>query len=259
MPDSPISFEQFCAFVQEVSEQTSEIILKHYRHDLAVDYKEDESPVTIADRDTEEFLRGQIREKFPSHGIIGEEFESENPDADYQWVLDPIDGTKSFVAGVPLFGTLIALLQDQKPLFGAMHLPVSGDLLLGNSTTTLLNGIPIQRKEHTPLKKSVVLTTDYKDYSLYQDPAGLERLLKACRISRTWGDCFGYYLLVSGGAQVMVDPILSVWDKMALIPIIRGIGGEITTYAGGDPAKGENIVATLGGIHKEVLALLNGD
>ena len=257
MSEKSVDFQRFHTFVRSQCPAIREIILQHYHNDVEVDYKADETPVTVADRETEKLLRSEIRGQFPEHGIIGEEYGSENPDAEYNWVLDPIDGTKSFVAGVPLFGTLIALLHRNRPLYGAIYFPIGDDLVTGDGETTLWNQRSVKRWHNIPLEKSVVVTTDYKDYGLYRDRSELDRLLQQCRISRTWGDCFGYFLLVSGGAQVMVDPILEVWDKMALIPIIKGIGGEITNYEGGDPTEGNSIVATTGGLHDQVISILN--
>lgn len=244
-------------FIRAMASVSSKIIMQYYRTPISVESKEDASPVTIADKRTEETLRNLIMKGFPSHGIIGEEFGNYNEDAEYLWVLDPIDGTKSFISGSPNFGTLIALLKNKEPILGAISLPVFGELLIGDSETAELNSQRVSMRQCSSLREASLLTTDYKDVIKYRDREKFDFLMNSCKIFRTWGDCFGYYLLATGYADIMVDPIMSVWDLMALIPIIKGAGGVITDFKGGDPAKGDSIIAANVPMHEKVLGLLN--
>ncbi|MDH4262329.1 MAG: histidinol-phosphatase [Spirochaetia bacterium] len=244
-------------FILDTLPALREIILKYYQTPYDIEIKTDNSPVTIADREAENYIKEQIMKTFPDHGIIGEESGTYKIDAEYRWIVDPIDGTKSFISNTPLFGTLIALTLNNKPVLGCIYLPVSNDVLIGDNQQTRLNGNTVLMPEKISLDKSIVLTTDYKDFSKFKPRSGFDRLMSACRLSRTWGDCFGYYLVTTGKAHVMIDPAMSVWDKMALIPIINGAGGVITDFYGNPPEAGDSIVACVKGIHKEVIEILN--
>jgi myo-inositol-1(or 4)-monophosphatase len=210
---------------------------------LAVETKADNSPVTAADRGAEELLRGLIARKFPDHGIIGEELGPDRPDAEWVWMLDPIDGTKAFITGVPLWGTLIALLHRGQPVLGAIHQPLLGQLLVGDGTTTTLNDRPVRCRPARRLEDSTVLTSDPFNPGKHQNGAAFQKLISRARIVRTWGDCYGYLLVAIGRADVMLDPIMNPWDIAALVPVIRGAGGVITDWQGRAPYPAESTVA----------------
>ncbi|MBI5731012.1 MAG: histidinol-phosphatase, partial [Ignavibacteriales bacterium] len=221
--------------------------------------KPDQSPVTIADKKAEEFMREAIMKKFPNHGILGEEFGEHNPNAGYKWVLDPIDGTKSFICGTVTFGTLIALTKNGKPILGVINQPILNEFLIGDNYKTELNGKRVNVRECNNLSDAVLLTTDQLNIEKYQNIKNFDNLVHKVKLYRQWGDCYGYYLVATGYADIMIDPIMNPWDLMALIPIIRGAGGTITDYYGNDPLNGNSIVATGGKIHDEVIELLNGE
>lgn len=250
--------QDFIPFVEQLAKSGGEIIRHYFNGSYNIQYKEDLSPVTIADKETEKKMRELIRQKFPHHGIMGEEFEDINVDAEYKWMLDPIDGTKSFIAGVPLFGSLIALLHNDQPVLGAIVQPLSGNIMLGYEKGTFLNSRRVRVNEQSDLGKALLLTTDVKDIVQYQNKQHFEKLLSQVALFRTWGDCFGYFLLAKGNADIMLDPIMSPWDIMALVPIIRGAGGIITDYQGNDPVLGNSIVATTSALHEQVISILNG-
>ncbi|MDH4198914.1 MAG: histidinol-phosphatase [Spirochaetia bacterium] len=245
------------SFLLRILPEVRKIVLKYYDTSLEIELKKDLSPVTIADREVENYIRDQIQQTFPDHGMIGEEGGDYLPEAQYKWIIDPIDGTKSFISHAPLFGTLIALCHNEKPVLGCIFLPATNDVLMGNNEQTFLNGKPVQMSQEVELKEALLLTTDYKDFSRYKKRDGFDRLMDQCRISRTWGDCFGYYLVATGKAQIMIDPAMSVWDKMALIPVIRGAGGAISDFYGNPPESGDSIVACVKSLHREVIQILN--
>ena len=245
-------------FLVELAERSGELIRRYFgNHSVAVESKEDASPVTIADREAERLLREMIQKRFPEHGIVGEEFGNLNADAEWVWVLDPIDGTKSFMSAVPLFGTLIALLHRGQPVLGAIHQPILNQLMIGDGRTTTLNGSPVRVREGRTLIDATLLTSDPLFLAKYQNGAACEQLASAVKLFRTWGDCYGYLLLANGWADIMIDPIMNPWDIAALIPIVRGAGGVITDWQGGDPVKANAIVAATPALHAQVIAILN--
>ncbi len=229
----------------------------YFRKEISVEIKADGSPVTIADKQAEESMRNLIMDQFPDHGIMGEEFGTHLAGAKYQWVLDPIDGTKSFIHGVPTFGTLIALLHQGQPILGAIHLPVQNELLLGDNQSTTRNGQSVRVRECPDITQATLLTTDHLNIIHHQNAEKFNRLIKRVKLYRTWGDCFGYFLLATGRADIMIDPVMNVWDTMALIPIIRGAGGRISDYYGNDPLVGNSIIAAEPNLHPLIISALN--
>ncbi len=248
----------FRSFMAELALESGAFIRPYFGDaNLKVELKSDRTPVTVADRGAEELMRKAIRRRFPSHGIIGEEYGSQNADAEFVWVLDPIDGTKSFVTGVPLWGTLIALLHRGMPLLGCINQPVLGQLMLGDGTVATLNGKRVKCRPTTKLAEAVLLTSCPVNFSQKQGAARTARFLEKPRLVRTWGDCYGYLLVASGRADVMLDPIMNLWDIAALVPIIRGAGGVISDWKGGAPFPADSIVAAATPrLHTAVLAAL---
>ncbi len=244
-------------FSKELADASGEIIQRYFRTDMDVEIKGDTTPVTIADRQAEELMREMIQSRYPDHGIIGEEFEDINPEAEYQWTLDPIDGTKTFLTGTYLFGTLIALLKDWQPILGVINNPIVDQFLVGNGERTWLNGKEVRVRPCKHIEDATLLTSSPLTIYKYHHGAAFDALVQRVHLYRTWGDCHGYYLVATGYADIMVDGAMHIWDVAALVPIITGAGGVITDYFGGDPMSGEGAVATAGEIHDQVIALLN--
>ena len=249
--------EDFIAFSKKLADASAAIIRQYFRTGYTVELKADQSPVTIADRGAEEMMRQMIMREFPDHGILGEEFGRHQPDADYQWVLDPIDGTKSFVSHSYLFGTLIALLKNSRPILGVINHPLLNDFLVGDGKQCWLNGQRVTARPCQRIEEAILTTTSHWNVFNYQNGLAFEALSRRTLRYNNWGDCHGYYLVATGGADIMTDPILNDWDLMALIPIIEGAGGIITDWQGNDPIGGSGAIATGGVIHDEVIRLLN--
>lgn len=247
----------FKKFMKLLANESQKVILQYFRADVTVESKEDFTPVTIADKKSEEIMRELISKEFPEHGIIGEEFGNINEQAEYKWILDPIDGTKSFICGTPLFGTLIALTKNDEPVLGVINLPVLSEFLIGDNYSAQLNDKEVKVRMCNDISKAVLLITDYLNFEKYRNLQGLENLIRKVRLFRSWGDCYGYYLIATGFADIMIDPIMHQWDLLPLIPIVKGAGGKITDYYGKDPLVGNSIVATAGNIHNEVIKTLN--
>ena len=252
---SPLS--RYGDFVQQLAAASAEKVMPFFMNpDLQVDVKQDNSPVTKADRAAELCLREMIEKRYPEHGIVGEEFGNLRSDAEFVWVLDPIDGTFSFANGCHLFGTLIALLRDGEPLIGAIHMPALGKLMIGDGQQTLLDGRPVRVRQTAQLEQALLLTTDQQSVSKYREVAGFDKLVATVNRVRTWGDCYGYFLLAGGWGDLMIDPKMSPWDLMALIPVVRGAGGVITDWYGGNPARGDSIVAGSPALHPLAIEIL---
>ena len=249
-----IEYKSFC---RKLTKASAEIIRQYFRTNVTIESKDDNSPVTIADKKAEEVMRELILKHYPDHGIIGEEFGRSNEDAEYTWVLDPIDGTKSFICGAYSFGTLIALLKNGNPIIGVYNHPIFNDFLIGDNFETRINGEKTLVRNCNELSKAVLLTTDHLNVEKYQSAEKFNRLINKVKLYRNWGDCYGYYLLATGYADIMIDPVMSPWDSLPLIPIIKGAGGIITDYKGNNPVEGNSIIAASKGIHTEVISILN--
>jgi len=253
-----MNIEDFEAVVWGWIQESGALIMKHFKEtSLGVDCKDDGTPVTIADRNVELLLRKKINSNFPEHGILGEEFGSEKEDAEWLWMIDPIDGTKSFVSGVPLFGTVLCLCRNRNPAFGAIHLPALNEWLVGDGKKTLCNG----RQSFCRLPKSIseatLLTSDEVDVRIHQNYDNWLALSERVNLSRTWGDCYGYYLVATGRADIMADPIVSPWDIYGIIPILEGAGARISAWDGSCILQNTSALVAHPSIHKKVLHLLN--
>ncbi|MBX3456531.1 histidinol-phosphatase [Ferrovibrio sp.] len=219
-------------FASHLADLAGEAIRPHYRKRIDIERKADASPVTVADRAAEAAMRQAIAASYPDHGIFGEEYGHERPDAPWQWILDPIDGTKSFVTGLPIFGTLIALTQDGKPVLGVIDQPILRDRWIGaEGHTTTCNGSAAPANSGTSLADAALLTT-YVDGFNESEAAAFTRLRKACRLNRMSGDCIAYALIAGGFADIVVDGLVQPYDYAALIPVIQGAGGVITDWEG---------------------------
>lgn len=249
--------QEYVDFTKQLAKASGDIINSYFRKDINIETKSDDSPVTVADKKAEEAMREMIMKAFPEHGIIGEEFGNHNEDAEYQWVLDPIDGTKSFITGTFLFGTLIGLMKDRQPILGAIHHSVTSHLLIGTGGETRLNGNIVKVRPNDKLRNATLLYTDSMDIGKYQNGIAFQQLMGHTWLNRTWGDCHGYFLVATGYADIMIDPIMNLWDIVALIPVIEGAGGTITDWNGGSPLDGNGVIATNGDLHEQVLRALN--
>ncbi|MBL0174748.1 MAG: histidinol-phosphatase [Ignavibacteria bacterium] len=250
-------YSDFLPFARTLADAAAGIVLPRYRSHLRVTRKSDSSPVTEADREAETEMRTLIAGAYPEHGILGEEFGDAGRDAEFVWVLDPIDGTKSYIAGSPLFGTLIALLHRGRPVLGIIDHPALGLRVAAADGHVDVNGAPARMREIASIAEATMLTTDHTGIGAFKKRDGFDRLASRVALYRTWGDCYGYTQLATGFADIMIDPIMSPWDTMALVPIIEGAGGIVTSWEGGDPLASNSIVAASPALHAEVIRALN--
>jgi histidinol phosphatase-like enzyme (inositol monophosphatase family) len=263
---SAVDFE---AFVGELATVSGEAIRPFFRTALGVEKLdvEDKSggrafdPVTAADRAAEQAMRAMIREKFPAHGIIGEEFGAERADAEFVWLLDPIDGTKSFISGMPAWGTLIALTRAGKAVFGMVHQPFIGERFSGDGLAAAYRGPAGNRVLNVracPALDGAILYTTSPRLMNDADRTAFARVEDAVRLSRYGGDCYSYCMLAAGYVDLIIETGLKPYDVAALIPIISGAGGIVTTWEGGSPEGGGRIVAAGDRrTHAAAMAMLN--
>lgn len=248
---------ELLAAVEQVARIAGDIALGFFRKQLVVESKADGSPVTIADRTAEQAARSWIEARFPADGILGEELGVTRAEARRRWVLDPIDGTKTFIHGVPLWGTLVGVCEGERVIAGAAYFPAVSEMLAAApGEGSWWNGSRCQVSSRSTLKEATVLTTDERFPNDPGQRAGWVRLTGRAAISRSWGDCFGYLLVSTGRAEVMVDGVLSPWDAAALMPIVEEAGGVFTDWKGTRTAFGGSAVATNQGVAAESRLLL---
>jgi myo-inositol-1(or 4)-monophosphatase len=251
-------------FIDKLATVSGETILPFFRTAMTVEDKSGGGrfdPVTAADRAAERAMRALIRDTFPEHGIIGEEFGNERGDAEYVWALDPIDGTKSFISGMPAWGTLIALMRSGKPVFGMMHQPFIGERFTGDGTGARYRGPAGTRdlsvRPCAALKEAVLYTTSPLLMN-ERDREKFVRVESGVRLSRYGGDCYAYCMVAAGHIDLLIETELKPHDVLALIPIITGAGGIVTTWEGGSPERGGRlVVAGDKRVHDAAMALLN--
>jgi len=220
------------AFADRLAEAAGAVSRRYFRQHLAVDDKADTSPVTIADREAEAAMRALIAEHYPAHGILGEEHGADRTDAEFVWVLDPIDGTKSFISGVPLFGTLIALLHEGRPVLGIIDQPISRERWRGlTGQPTTFNGAPIRARSCNALSAATLFAGSPDQYRGANSEA-VARLIGSVKLTRYNGDCYAYGLIASGFIDCVVEAGLKPYDFCAILPVIEGAGGVMTDWQG---------------------------
>ena len=247
-----------------IAHQASTLVRGYFQRGINHERKADSSPVTDADRAAEQLLRKEIEAAFPEDGIIGEELGVKQGSSAYRWILDPIDGTKSFISDVPLFGTMVGVERDGRGIIGVVAFPglnVSIDAMVGNGAWETRSDGTRQRarvSEATRLRESLVLTTDWEGFRQRRALDQLNSVAEASWFMRTWGDCYGHYLVATGRAAAMIDARLNIWDAAAVQPIIEEAGGTFTDWTGKPAIDSGDGISTNGRVLDELLALLQG-
>jgi len=251
--------DEMLDFAISAAREAGRITLEFFQTGLAVQTKKDSSPVTMADLRGEEKLRDLIGSKYPDHDITGEEFGETARNSPYRWILDPIDGTQSFVRGVGLYGVLIGLEFDGEPVLGVAHFPALNETVYAaRNLGCHWNGRRARVSEVNRLGDAALLMTDVP--SLYQHGRGeaYERLSQTVRFQRSWGDCYGHMLVATGRAEIMLDPIMNVWDCAPLLPILQEAGGTFTDWNGVATIRGGNAFSTNGFLFDQVRDIIVG-
>jgi histidinol phosphatase-like enzyme (inositol monophosphatase family) len=244
-------------FAVELARGAGDITLKYFRKRPETTTKSDGSYVTIADREAEAYLRRQIAERYPDDGIVGEEEGESQGRSGRRWIVDPIDGTFAFVHGVPFYGVLIGLEIDGELTVGAVNIPALDEIVsAAKGVGCFLNGERTRVSKTARLEDALLLCTDFSSCERYGFGRAAELLQARAKTSRTWGDCYGYVLVATGRADVMLDPVMNLWDCAALLPIMEEAGGTFTDWRGVRTAAGNNSIATNGLLFDEVMGLV---
>lgn len=248
--------DAYLAFAIQLALDAGRFVIGHYQAGIAVELKADRSPVTIADRGAEEQIRRAIEATYPEHAVVGEEYGADNGASAFRWIVDPIDGTKSFVRGVPLFGVLIALEIDGRPEVGVCHLPALGETVAAaRGLGCTWNGRSARVSGVTDPADATVVCSDGRMLArrLGERWGTLE---SGVGLMRSWGDCYGHCLVATGRADVMLDPVMNPWDCAALLPILTEAGGRFTDWTGAERIDGGDAISTNGALHDTVLGLV---
>lgn len=247
---------------ERLADAAATVIRRYFRQPITIDDKADQSPVTIADREAERAVRDILDAERPDDGIFGEEFGVKGLDADYVWVIDPIDGTKSFIAGRPIFGSLIALLHHGVPVLGIIDQPISRDRWVGVAgRATLLNGQPVTVRGCPGGLGAAMLATTAPDLFPGDDLTGFGRVRDAAKVTIWGGDCYNYGLVAAGHVDLVVESGLKLFDFAALVPVVIGAGGQMTDWDGAAlnaSSPGRVVASGDARVHAETIALLGG-
>lgn len=253
----PPSLDELLDLALSAAREAGEVTLRYFQKNPTVEIKADLSPVTIADREAERVLRQRIEQRFPDHGILGEELGAVREKAPYRWMLDPIDGTESFIRGVPLYGVMVGLEHEGAPTLGVVHLPALGETVWARrGSGAWWNGRRAKVSAVANLADATLLTTDLRGFAAVGLELAYQRLRAAVKLERTWGDCYGHMLVATGRAEIMLDPILDQWDACALLPILEEAGGRFTDWRGSRTIYGGGAISTNGLLHDAVMRLL---
>lgn len=253
-----VSTSELLAAAIEIAKIGGAHTLQYFKKDIEIISKADDSPVTIADRETEQVIRREILSRFPDHGVIGEEYGRTNQGSNIQWVLDPIDGTKSFIHGVPLYTTLIGIMIDNEPVVGVINAPALDELCaaaIGHGVT--LNGAPCKVSNTDKLEDATLLVTEINRFQECGLGPQFQELLAKTKLHRTWGDAYGHLMVAVGRADVMFDPILNIWDAAALLPILREAGGIFSDTNGVETIHTGNGFSTNKALYPQVKAIFD--
>jgi myo-inositol-1(or 4)-monophosphatase len=248
------STREYLDFATEIAFRAGRQALSYFQTGVEADRKADLSPVTIADRRGEELLRRLIQERFPDHAVVGEEMGASG-DSRHRWILDPIDGTRSFLHGVPLFGVLVALEIEGEPVVGVCYLPALDEMVAaGSGEGCRWNGRPARVSSVASLEEALVSLTEPAALS-EMHPAFWERLRKKAGAIRGYTDCYGHVLVATGRAEVMLDPVMNLWDNAAFLPILEEAGGSFTDWRGRRTIDGGSAISTNGALLRSILEL----
>ena len=251
------SLQDVVDFAKEAAWQAGRLTLRHFQTGVVVEEKADDTPVTIADKGAETLLREMIETRFPNDGIVGEEHDDKEGTTGRRWIVDPIDGTKSFVHGVPLYGVMVGVEVDEVPTVGVVNFPALNEMLsAAKGLGAWWNGRRARVSGVSKIEDATVIMTSFT--SMYKKGDAVKRVCDGAKLVRGWGDCYGYALVATGRAEVMLDPKMSVWDCAALAPIMEEAGGTFTDWNGKATIWNEEAVGTNGALFDEVMARIKG-
>jgi myo-inositol-1(or 4)-monophosphatase len=242
-------------FAVDVATQAGRVALGHYQTGIAVEWKADHSPVTAADCMAEDLIRQRIEHRFPDHAIVGEEKGQTDRDSSHRWIIDPIDGTQSFIRGVPLWGVLLGLEIAGEMVLGVVYIPAVNDVVAAaKGLGCQWNGRPTRVSATDRLNQALVCYTDALELARRR-PEAWAKIQTRSRIQRGWSDCYGHVLVATGRADVMLDPVMHPWDCAPFLPILREAGGTFTNWSGEATIYGGNAISTNGRLFEEIMKM----
>ncbi len=254
---SETELRELLDFSVEIARGAGELTLHYFRKKFDTYRKANKTFVTDADLETEAYLRRAIRERYPNDAILGEEEGASEGTSGRRWIVDPIDGTYSFVHGVPFYGVLVGVELDGEPTVGVINMPALGEMVYAaRGLGCFLNGVDARVSETARLEEALLLSTDFGSCEGYGFGRAADELQRRAAARRTWGDCYGYVLVATGRADVMLDPAMNVWDCAALLPVIEEAGGTFTDWRGRRTISGGNAVATNSLLFEEVMGIV---
>ena len=259
LTDSPDKFElkELLDFAVSAAREAGELTLRYFRREVETRLKGKDNFVTQADLEAEEFLRRRIGERFPEDAIIGEEGGESAGSSGRRWIIDPIDGTYTFVHGVPFYGVLLGVEVRGEPAVGVINIPALGEVVYAaRGLGCYWNGERTRVSQTAQLGDALLLSTDFGSCARYGFGAAAEELQRRAAMRRTWGDCYGYVLVATGRADVMLDPAMNIWDCAALLPVVEEAGGTFTDWQGRRTIHSGNSVATNGALFREVMQII---
>jgi histidinol-phosphatase len=258
MDHQPSDLTALLDFAAQIAREAGEITLRHFRRLPAVERKSDGSFVTVADRESERFLRDAVTARFPDDAILGEEEGERAGSSGRRWILDPIDGTFSFVHGVPLYGVLVGVEVGDEPTVGVINIPALGEMVYAaRGLGCYWNGGRARVSETSSLDEALLLASEFRPSDGRAVGEDLARLQNRVGARRTWGDCYGHLLVATGRAEMMLDPVMKIWDCAALLPVVEEAGGVFTDWRGRRTIRGGSAVSTnaaLAGVVRQILS-----
>tara|TARA_Y100000588_G_scaffold361727_1_gene422803 strand:- start:237 stop:992 length:756 start_codon:yes stop_codon:yes gene_type:complete len=245
-------------FAVETAWQAGKITLRYFQSGVETEWKADSSPVTVADRSAEEYIRTAIERFFPGDGLVGEEYGVQGNTTGIDWIIDPIDGTKSFVQGIPLYGVLIAMRDTSGVQVGVVNMPALQEMVwAGRGEGCWWNGRPARVSSVDHLEEAAICYTDWTSFAENGKAAAGDRLTSTVRFCRSWGDCYGHLLVATGRAEAAFDPIMNAWDCGPLLPILEEAGGTFTDWHGKATIDGADAYSTNGHLFVPIAEQLN--
>jgi histidinol-phosphatase len=256
----PAELERLLSFAVELAREAGQITLKYFHAALTPERKRDGSFVTRADREAERFIRARLAAEFPDDAVLGEEEGIHEGASGRQWIVDPLDGTYSFVHGVPLYGVLVGLEIADEPTLGVVNLPALDEIVYAaRGMGCFWNDAQARVSSTSRLEDALLLSTDFGTCERYGFGRAAEALQRGAAARRTWGDCYGHVLVATGRADVMLDPVMNIWDCAPLLPILEEAGGTFTDWRGKATIRGGNAISTNGTLFDEIMKAVTGD
>jgi histidinol-phosphatase len=250
------AYEELIQEVVQITENAGRIALQYFRQPILIEMKENRTPVTVADKKTEEYIRGELEKRFPEFGILGEEFGEVTKKSDLVWTIDPIDGTRSFIRGIPLFGTLVGLLHKGKPVMGVMVLPALEETYFAaDGTGAFCNGHQLHVSPTATIESAFLGFGDVDAFENAGKKSTMLAIQEKAHTARSYTDCFGHSLVLRGAMDAMIDPVISLWDVAPIACLVQEAGGEWFSFDGAEDLRETSFISCTPALKQQILGL----